>query len=101
MFVSGARQAWLSRLQKINYSRKMAGFLNMPETELAYSAYSYISRRLSEKMCTRQSRKVIWDKINTLFLTVTVGPTFVAFLYYSQTYVQASRTILSNFFETQ
>ena len=25
--------------------------------------------RLSEKMCTRQPRKVIWDMINTLFLT--------------------------------
>ena len=28
--------------------------------------------RLSEKMCTRQSRKVIWDMINTLFLTLAV-----------------------------
>ena len=37
--------------------------------------------RLSEKMCMRQSRKVIWDMINTLFLTtVAVEPTFVAFL---------------------
>ena len=37
--------------------------------------------RLSEKMCTRQSRKVMWDMINTLFLTtVAVEPTFVAFL---------------------
>ena len=42
--------------------------------------------RLSEKkMCTRQSRKVIWDMPNTLFLTqytvpVAVEPTFVAFL---------------------
>ena len=36
--------------------------------------------RLSEKMCTRQPRKVIWDMINTLFLmTVDVEPTFVAF----------------------
>ena len=26
--------------------------------------------RLSEKKCTRQSRKVIWDMINTLFLTL-------------------------------
>ena len=26
--------------------------------------------RLSAKMCTRQSRKVIWDMINTLFLTL-------------------------------
>ena len=26
--------------------------------------------RLLENMCTRQSRKVIWDMINTLFLTL-------------------------------
>ena len=26
--------------------------------------------RFSEKLCTRQSRKVIWDMINTLFLTL-------------------------------
>ena len=37
--------------------------------------------RLSEKMCTWQSRKVIWDMINTFFLTtVAVEHTFVAFL---------------------
>ena len=29
-----------------------------------------ISRRLSEKMCTRQSRKVVWDMFNTPFLTL-------------------------------
>ena len=46
--------------------------------------------RLSEKMCTRQSRKVIWDMSNTLLLTpapVAVESTFVAFLYHSQKYV--------------
>ena len=26
--------------------------------------------RLSEKICTRQSRKVVWDTINSLFLTL-------------------------------
>ena len=37
--------------------------------------------RLSKEMCTRQSRKVIWDMINTLFVTTeAVEPTFVAFL---------------------
>ena len=37
--------------------------------------------RLSEKIWTRQSRKVIWDMINTLFPdAVAVEPTFVAFL---------------------
>ena len=38
-------------------------------------------------MCTRQSQKVIWDMINTLFLTtLPVEPTFVAFLQQSQTH---------------
>ena len=38
-------------------------------------------------MCTRQSRKIIWDMINRLFLTtVAVEPTFVAFLSHSQTH---------------
>ena len=37
--------------------------------------------RLSEKMCTRQSRKAISDVVNTLFLTtVAVESSFVAFL---------------------
>ena len=43
---------------------------------------------LSRIKCTRQSRKVIWDMINTLFLTtVAVDPTFVTFLQHSQTYI--------------
>ena len=58
--------------------------------------------RLSEKMCTRQSRKVIWDMINTLFLTtVAVEPTFVAFLSTRKHMSVASRAILSIFFEEQ
>ena len=43
--------------------------------------YSYLEKGCRKKMCTRQSRKVIWDMINTLFLTnVAVEPTLVAFL---------------------
>ena len=29
-----------------------------------------LRERLSEKMCKRQFRKVVWDMINTLFLTL-------------------------------
>ena len=37
--------------------------------------------RLWQKLCTRQSRKVTWDMINTLLAdTVAVEPTFVASL---------------------
>ena len=40
-------------------------------------------------MYTRQSRKVIWDMINALFLTtVAVEPTFVSFHWPSRTYVR-------------
>ena len=43
--------------------------------------YSYLEKGCRKKMCTRQSRKVIWDMINTLFLTnVAVEPTLVALL---------------------
>ena len=40
--------------------------------------FQLFRERLSEKMCTRQSRRVIWDMINTLFLTTphTVAWTF-------------------------
>ena len=42
--------------------------------------YTAISRKVVGQMCTRQSRKAIWDMINELFLTpVAVEPTFVAF----------------------
>ena len=43
--------------------------------------YTYFEKGCRKKKCTLQSRKVIWDMINTLFLTtVAVEPTFVAFL---------------------
>ena len=32
--------------------------------------YSYFEKGCRRKMCTRQSRKVIWDMINTLFPTL-------------------------------
>jgi len=36
----------------------------------AISLYSYFEKGCRKKMCTRQSRKVTWDMINTLFLTL-------------------------------
>ena len=42
--------------------------------------YSYFEKGCWRKMCMRQSRKVIWDMINTLFLTLAVELTFFAFL---------------------
>ena len=55
--------------------------------------------KLSSKMCTRQTRKVIWDMINTLFRdTFAVKPTFVAFLLHSQTYLHYLSCHSFNFF---
>ena len=45
---------------------------------MIYIQYTAISRKVVGKMCTRQSRKVIWDIINTLFLTtVPIEPTLL------------------------
>ena len=62
----------------------------------------FFRERLLEKMCTRQSRTVIWDMFNTLVPdTVAVEPTFVAFLSTRRHTSTASPAILSNFFEKQ
>ena len=53
-------------------------------------------------MGTQQHQKVIWDMINTLFLTiVAVEPTFVASISTREHMSVASRAILSNFFGEQ
>ena len=53
-------------------------------------------------MGTRQSRKVIWDMINTLkFLAVAVEPTLLLSFITRKRMSTASRAILSNFFEKQ
>ena len=55
--------------------------------------YTAILREVVGKMCTRQCRKVIWDKINIQFSdTVAVEPKHMS---------MASRAMLSNFFEEQ
>ena len=57
--------------------------------------------RLSEKMCTRQSRKVIWDMINTLFLTLKLSNLLYCCFPLALANIRpwAFRAILSNFFE--
>ena len=58
--------------------------------------------RLSEKLCMRQSQKVIWDMINNLFLTLQLSNLllFLSFSNYKHKSM-ASRVILANFFEEQ
>ena len=53
-------------------------------------------------MCTQQSRKVIWDMINTLFLTLWLLnlPLLLSFSIRKHPSI-ASYVILSNFFEEQ
>ena len=58
--------------------------------------------RLSEKLCTRQSRKVIWDMINTLFLTLQLSNLLLLLSFSTRRHMYtASPAILSNFFEKQ
>ena len=58
--------------------------------------------RVVGKMCRGQSWKVIWDMINTLFLTtVAFEPTFVTFHYTRGHFSVASHAFLSNFFGEQ
>ena len=60
---------------------------NSAAYRMAPCLYTAISRKVVGKMCMRQSRKVICDMIDTLFLTtLAVEPTFVAFLQHSQTH---------------
>ena len=60
--------------------------------------------RLSEKMCTRQSRKVIWDMINTLssYNDCSCRTYFGCFPLAIKNITSLTfRNILSNFFEEQ
>ena len=67
-----------------------------------YPDIQLFRERLSEEMCTRQSRKVIWDKINTLFLTLYLSNLLLLLSFSSRKHMcMASRAILSTFFEEQ
>ena len=58
--------------------------------------------KLLEKMCTRQSRKVIWDMTNALFLTLSLLNLLLLLSFSTRKRMSlASRVILSNFFEEQ
>ena len=64
--------------------------------------YSYFEKLLSEKMCSRQSRKVIWDMFNTLFLTLWLSNLLLLLSFSTRRHTSmASSAILSNFFEKQ
>ena len=53
-------------------------------------------------MCTQQSRKVTWDMINTLFLTLQPSNLLLLLSFRIRKHTSmASRAILSNFFEEQ
>ena len=54
------------------------------------------------KMCSRQSRKVIWDMFNTLFLTLWLSNLLLLLSFSTRRHTSmASSAILSNFFEKQ
>ena len=58
--------------------------------------------KLSEKTCTPQSRKVIWDMFNTLFLTLLLSNLLLLLSFSPHRHMSTvSPAILSNFFEKQ
>ena len=58
--------------------------------------------KLSEKTCTPQSRKVIWDMFNTLFLTLLLSNPLLLLSFSPHRHMSTvSPAILSNFFEKQ
>ena len=68
-----------------------------------YPHIQLFRERLSEKMCTRQSRKVMWDMINTLFPDDCSCRTYFRCfpLALENTFTWPFVPILSNFFEEQ
>ena len=67
--------------------------------ERPIKVYSYLEKGC-RKMCTRQSRKIIWDMTNTLFLTLQLSNLlFLLFFSTLRHMSTASPVILSNFFE--
>ena len=69
-------------MKKVFLSRVLQGFSpslfnrgSRVDTRIttAYVRYSYFEKGCREKMRTLQSRKVIWDMINTLFLTLKLS----------------------------
>ena len=59
-----------SESETANNCRKHNSVLTILLTAFLLTYIQLFQEGLSEKMCTRQSRKVIWDMINTLFLTL-------------------------------
>ena len=74
--------------------------LQMQNSYLILDEYVSINLRAADliRLCTRQSRKVICNMIDTLFLALNeaVEPTFVAFLSTRKHTSMASLAILSN-----
>ena len=65
--------------------------------------YTGISRKVvRKKMYTLLSRKILWDVINTLFLTLSMSNLLLLLSFTTHNYTpMASRAFLSNFFEKQ
>ena len=67
----------ISKISSRRFSTLISGTL----VPLIFFSIQLFLERLSQKLCKRQSRKVIWDMINTLVPdTVAVDPSFFTFL---------------------
>ena len=86
--IQGTYNIYTNEAEEQNETQKKAHIFEVINPK-SHNAIQLFRERLSEKMCTWQSRRVIWDMINTLFLTtVAVETNFFTFLWHSQTYVR-------------
>ena len=80
---------------------------NKTKQMINYCSKTIISTAISrevvgKKMSTRQSRKVIWDTINSLFLKLYLSNLLLLLSFSTRKHTSmASRAILSDFFEEQ
>ena len=61
---------FLAFFRRRNIGKRLAGMECKTGTSVRQNFIQLFRERLSQKMRTRQSRKEIWDMINTLFLTL-------------------------------
>ena len=89
-----------------NYFKAIIVFLRFslpsPSWDSTFSNLQLFRERLSEKLCTRQSRKVlwvIWDMINTLFPGLWLSNLLLSLFFSTPKHMSmTSRANLSNFF---
>ena len=103
MFSTPPKNCYITPLSSHSGNLSTTGAFFCPQSGLCEEVRLHLFReRLSEKLCTRQSRKVSWDMINTQFLAMQLSNPLWLLSFSTRKHMSmASRAILSNFFEKQ